>query len=74
MYILYIIIIYNLNACSVNIIGEHVDYCGYSVLPMAVEQSIILAVGTNTQLTKLKLRHLDEGKFQSFDCDLNALE
>lgn len=41
---------------------------------MAVEQSIILAVGTNTQLTKLKLRHLDEGKFQSFDCDLNALE
>lgn len=59
---------------SVNIIGEHVDYCGYSVLPMAVEQSIILAVGTNKQVAQLELHHLDEGKFQSFDCDLNDLE
>ena len=24
-------------------VGEHVDYCGYSVLPMAVEQTIIIA-------------------------------
>ncbi|XP_064552411.1 N-acetylgalactosamine kinase [Drosophila montana] len=58
----------------VNIIGEHVDYCGYSVLPMAVEQSIILAVGTNPELAHLELHHLDGGKFQSFDCDLNALD
>ncbi|EDW19512.1 N-acetylgalactosamine kinase [Drosophila mojavensis] len=58
----------------VNIIGEHVDYCGYSVLPMAVEQSIILAVGTNKQQAQLELHHLDEGKFQSFDCDLNNVD
>nr|CAD7570507.1 unnamed protein product [Timema californicum] len=30
----------------VNLIGEHVDYCGYSVCPMAIKNSIILAVKT----------------------------
>ncbi|XP_034657012.1 N-acetylgalactosamine kinase isoform X2 [Drosophila subobscura] len=57
----------------VNIIGEHVDYCGYSVLPMAVTQSIVLAVGSNPTKHQLQLRNVDQAHFQNFDCDLKNL-
>ena len=29
------------------IIGEHIDYCGYGVFPMALEQDIVMAVSVN---------------------------
>ena len=43
----------------VNIIGEHIDYCGYAVHPMAIDQDMLVAVRRNEE-GGLALRNMDK--------------
>uniref|UniRef100_A0A1Q3FLU2 Putative galactokinase n=1 Tax=Culex tarsalis TaxID=7177 RepID=A0A1Q3FLU2_CULTA len=58
--------------CSgrVNIIGEHVDYCGFPVLPMAIEQTILLAVAP-TEDNLIHLKNINP-KYKPFKCNINT--
>lgn len=42
-----------------NLIGEHVDYSGYGVIPMALEQTILIALRKN-DTDKTTLMNMDE--------------
>jgi N-acetylgalactosamine kinase len=46
----------------VNIIGEHIDYCGYSVLPAAIEQDFVMALLVDDS-EEIHLANIDEALF-----------
>ena len=54
----------------VNIIGEHVDYSGYGVLPMAIEQDIAIASRPNDEGV-LRFCNTSE-KYPEFSCPVDG--
>ena len=48
----------------VNIIGEHIDYCGYSVLPAAIEQDFIMAYIPSDK-AEIEISNIDKDQYPS---------
>lgn len=48
----------------VNLIGEHIDYLGYSVCPTALEQDFIMAVSVNDS-SDILLRNVENVRFEN---------
>ena len=46
----------------VNIIGEHIDYCGYAVLPAAIEQDFVIAYTVNDS-SNIVINNMDKDQF-----------
>lgn len=44
----------------VNLIGEHIDYEGYSVLPMAIRQDTIIAIRKREGQNELRIANVNE--------------
>jgi N-acetylgalactosamine kinase len=50
----------------VNLIGEHIDYHGYSVLPMALQtQDVVIAVGFATSGSTTLVNNVNTGKYET---------
>ena len=62
----------------VNLIGEHIDYCGYNVLPMAIEKDILFAVqvineeSINYKPNIIQLCNRESNEFPSIQIDLSS--
>ena len=54
----------------VNIIGEHVDYSGYAVLPMALEQDLTIACKVNDR-NEIRLVNVDSSKYEDYTCSVS---
>uniref|UniRef100_A0A7S3R3S0 Galactokinase n=1 Tax=Dunaliella tertiolecta TaxID=3047 RepID=A0A7S3R3S0_DUNTE len=55
----------------VNVIGEHVDYSGGSVLPIAVGQDCIVALRMDSSLYSMQLRSTRPQEFTPLECSID---
>ena len=46
-----------------NLIGEHIDYEGYSVLPMAIRQDTIVAIRKNEDARIIRVANVNDEKY-----------
>ena len=53
----------------VNVIGEHIDYCGFSVIPMALSGIFTTVVMKPNDSGKLRIRNY-EAKYEGIDVDI----
>ena len=51
-------------------IGEHIDYCGYAVFPMAIEQEILIAVHPREDL-QIELSNVTD-TYGDYSCELTS--
>ncbi|KAI8140906.1 galactokinase [Fennellomyces sp. T-0311] len=57
----------------VNLIGEHIDYSGFGVLPMAIERDVIIAVATTDHDSKVRIANVNP-KYEPREFDFEGKE
>lgn len=58
----------------VNLIGEHIDYCGYSVCPMALQQDLLVAFQTTKAEKFLSIINGDTDKYKDYSAENHSFK
>ena len=57
----------------VNLIGEHVDYCGFPVLPISIKQDVMIAARRDGDTREITITNSD-AKFEEFSCHIRKIQ